>query len=190
MLLRRIKHKTVAQLDMGLFRMIKEGGAMQHMAWCYRHEAMCRHPVAKIHVAGTPCTDWSPFGSRSGVTGPSLCYFMSWVGMRRAFQEPIIIHEIVEDFAIPMLEAMLGDIYNLATIVTDCSLMGWAVHRRRRYTILSHKTKTTGETRSLEAYFKSLPRDSNSTFEEYLLATPCELEAALAWARGRPTSGL
>ena len=78
-------------LSQALRPVLMSGKAIRADAWCYRHRRRCRHPGARTHIAGTPCTDESLLGSkRGGLDGKTSVFFMSWCGQRRLLQEPIL----------------------------------------------------------------------------------------------------
>lgn len=59
--------------------------------------------------------------------------------MRRAKQEPIILHENVPEFDVKLLHSLLGELYHIESEVLDVSAYGWPVTRFRRWTVLIHK---------------------------------------------------
>eukprot|EP00973_Karenia_brevis_P038790 5353059-Karenia_brevis.AAC.1 len=80
-------------------------------------------------------------GARSGDEHLSIVAFMSWLALRLALQEPVIVHENVEGFDLKLLEDGLGKEYNIQSCILDSVDFGWPVRRVRRYTILTHKRK-------------------------------------------------
>ncbi len=78
-------------------------------AYCHRHQCDCDAQTAFMHVAETPCPDWSRYQhERKGQRGSSSLCFFTWVSQRRLLQESCILHENVVDFPVAMLEASLG----------------------------------------------------------------------------------
>eukprot|EP00971_Amphidinium_carterae_P339667 6477606-Amphidinium_carterae.1 len=45
--------------------LVREKSPMRTNAWCYTHKRECRLGAARLHVAGTPCTDFSAMGQRT-----------------------------------------------------------------------------------------------------------------------------
>ena len=80
-------------------------------AHCVCHNKMCTVERATIHIAGTPCVDWSPMGSNKKGDGCTAVVFMVWVFMRLVVQEPIIVQENSDRLPVTVLERALGHMY-------------------------------------------------------------------------------
>jgi len=70
--------------------MIKTKQMVTPHAWCLIHQKMCKHPHAKKHKAGTPCTDWITQGAIICNAGKKKTtnHLVAWVCMRRMINEP------------------------------------------------------------------------------------------------------
>ena len=88
-------------------------GAVVEEAHCFVHNRLCRYKAAFVHCAGSPCTDWSPQGTRKGEDGETRVAFLAWVAMRICWQEPVIIQENVVQFPSELLEQLIGHLYNI-----------------------------------------------------------------------------
>ena len=64
----------------------KSGNVLGH-AHCLMHGQRCVHLRAGIHVAGIPCISWSPMGASRKTSGGDYPLFISWVCLRRQYQE-------------------------------------------------------------------------------------------------------
>ena len=47
----------------------------------------CTAGCARLHVAGSPCVDWSNAGKRLGGGGPTVLVYFVWVAQRLVYQE-------------------------------------------------------------------------------------------------------
>lgn len=97
---------------------------------------------AKLHVAGTPCTDYSLKGDQLGQAGKTWILFLCWVAQRLFLQEDVIIQENVPQFPVEVLHRFLGHIYHIETAVISPFDYGWGVQRHRRWTVCRHRYKT------------------------------------------------
>lgn len=67
---------------------VMSGNAMCLTAYCHRHKKQCKVCTATTHVAGTPCTDESMMGRKTGAfDGRTAVFLLAWIGMRRALQD-------------------------------------------------------------------------------------------------------
>jgi hypothetical protein len=90
-------------------RLCKSGSLVQSAMFCHAHNKLCDTTRANIHVAGTPCPDWSRAQrDRSGLHGQTALAFYVWVAQRRHVQESAVLHENVQDFPASLLESLLG----------------------------------------------------------------------------------
>jgi len=106
-----------------------------------RH-AECPVPAVDLEVAGLPCTDFSTAGLRMAEQGPTLLVHLAWARKMSEEQPPLILHENVPQYPTPLLEQHLGGWYHLYTMLVSPADAGFALQsRRRRYTMLVHKTK-------------------------------------------------
>eukprot|EP00959_Pyramimonas_sp_CCMP1952_P133138 2783458-Pyramimonas_sp.AAC.1 len=79
---------------------IKKGGAVVLSgAYCSLHDSWtCKLTRAKLHVAGTPCPDWSSQGLRQGEHGSDLMATMAWTALRFELEDDIFMNENVIKF--------------------------------------------------------------------------------------------
>ena len=87
--------------------MIYQPGAVGLTAWCSRHRRMCRYKRGSCHVAGTPCTDWSPQGKCRGLAGRTSGFFLIWCVMRLLLKELVLILENVSALPVAVYEECL-----------------------------------------------------------------------------------
>ena len=119
-----------------------QGARLNPAPWCCRHEQACPCPVPDLDCTGTPCQDFSPVGSRKGPHGPQMCVFLAWCRVVILRAVPMLLHENVPAFWVSLLEEHLGSAYIIYSFVVDCRDLGFQlINRRRRYTILYHRSK-------------------------------------------------
>ena len=136
-----------------------------------------------IHIAGTPCTDFSLRGSQDGADGVTIVYLYAWAAQRRDLQEEYVVQENVVQFEIELLDDLLGDLYHIDAVVTDPTSTGWPVNRTRRYIIMRHKIKTGSFATPLNQFarlFLKLPSDMPKipmpAWDAFFVAGPQDLE--------------
>ena len=56
-------------------------------ASCSTHGCQCTAGKSRVHVAGTPCVDWSSAGKRLGGGGATVLVYFTWVAQRLVYQE-------------------------------------------------------------------------------------------------------
>eukprot|EP00969_Alexandrium_andersonii_P226871 10018602-Alexandrium_andersonii.AAC.1 len=100
-------------------------------------------------------------------------------------QEPYIIHENVERFNIEVLRDLLGDLYEVQTAVLTPSTLGWPIERRRRITVMTHRTKVLSLVCPWSDAALMFDRPSTLHWECFFVAPGTETEQELAWARRR-----
>ena len=154
------------------------GRAVQASAYCHTHGRKCCMEAAKVHIAGTPCIDWSSYGTGQAEDGPCCAAFVSWCGLRALLEEPIVIHENVTAFDIKTLSEVLASKYTMHTICVDARQFAWPQHRARRYTILLHKQKVAPQLRhDLKDFIQIASRGGTISLSDFLVGTPSELDA-------------
>ena len=86
-----------------------------------------------LHIAGSPCIDFSPMGIGRKECGPSMPCFLTWArGLRE--QRPIVaIVENVARFPISLLGSVFGDMYAVDSVLPEAKDFGMAAKRRRLY---------------------------------------------------------
>lgn len=171
-----------------LWEVVHSGRALDQASMCLRHRRACPISSARMHVAGTPCTDWSELGLRQGTNGASAAAFMCWVAMRRCLQEAYIVQENVSSFPTTLLDRFLGDMYFIDVSVEDAQDYGTPARRERRYSILRHKQKTATSRVPYNVFARAFHRKLQATLTIFRVASVEELVAELAWMVARPGS--
>ena len=108
-------------------------------AKCQVHDGLCEAVRADVHIAGTPCVNWSPRGDQSGLAGASGLAFFVWIAQRRLHQEDAVLHENVTQFQVEILEVLLGDLFIIWTCELEALTFASLSARHRRYSWLLHK---------------------------------------------------
>ena len=166
----------------------QQGGVGRH-GQCVVCSKLCMYRSATIHVAGTPCVDWSgmPGAKRQGEVGSAAVPFFVWVAMRLLIQEAIIIHENVPKFDVRILQYLLGDMYMIMSVILNLVLFGFPVRRKRRVTVLIHKSKLRQPTVIWDDIFvRPFIRDIGAiVWRMFLLAEEGDLETEFNWASRR-----
>ena len=75
--------------------------------WCHASQSEKGIDLGQIHVAGSPCTDFSTMGKRRGFRGPTSAALITWVLLVRRHRLWIVIHENVCGFDIATLMTVL-----------------------------------------------------------------------------------
>ena len=180
-----ISPKIASQLESTLDRMeyndlvklCKHPFFCREPAHCLLHGKLCKAECADIHVAGTPCVDFSNIGSRKGATGKSMLPFLTWASQRRLLQESLILHENVSLFPCELLQHLLGDLYIADTAVISACDLGHVCERDRRYTWLLHKKYVTvSPSRSWPCDVAIFKRHSELTWKAFLVSSEVERE--------------
>ena len=82
--------------DRVLLPLMQKRQATSRKAWCFKHGRMCEADrAAHLHVAGTPCTDWSQRGLMQKAEGCTWKAFLAWIARRWDYQEACLIQENV-----------------------------------------------------------------------------------------------
>ena len=98
--------------------------------------------AAQLHVAGTPCNDFSSRGEMQGVNGPTFTHFLSWASMRLRLQEEAGCQENVDSFPTALLHQLIGHLYFVDTSTLTPLSFGFPVSRVRKYSVFRHRYKT------------------------------------------------
>ena len=157
-------------------------------AWCLRHKRRCSLSTAKVHIAGTPCTDFSKQGKEMKLAGVTMLYLLAWIALRLALQEPVIVQENVTEFPTAILTEYLGRYYFIDTCTEDSMSFGWPSRRNRRWIIMRHRAKTTNAISPLSRFTQRFYRVCKTTWVSFFVAEKSEQEEEQAWAAGRPKS--
>lgn len=107
-----------------------------------------------VHVAGTPCVDFSLRGNQMQESGPAFLVFLCWCAQRREQQESVIIQENVTAFPVELLMSLLGDIYEIQSACINPATLGFPSQRTRQWVVMRHRTKTCGVSLSLDVFSK------------------------------------
>lgn len=154
----------------------------------------CELSRADVHVAGTPCPDFSTFSNKPNeFQGDQLPCLMIWIGQRLLLQEPFILHENVPGInasTIAPLEELLSPMYIIQTCVFDSYNLGHPCHRVRRLTWLLHRSKviispSVPWTFAIERFF----RDLKCSYHVYMIADDQQKHEELSWCLSRTNSG-
>ena len=122
-----------------LCKIAGQRGFCKSTAWCVVHKRACTFRKADVHVAGSPCVDFSRIGKREGVHGTNVLCYLCWVMQRLLLEEPCILHENVPEFSVTLLEHFFSSKYAIQTVVVNAKALGQACDRDRRLTWMLHK---------------------------------------------------
>ena len=157
---------------------------------------------ARLHLAGTPCTDFSVRGEMMGLEGKTYLHLLAWASMRVHLGEPVVIQENVEGFSTEELERLLGHVYHVSASVLNPTSYGFPVARSRKWTILRHRWKTSAWTGPWSAFSKLFHADTwfgkyaelmlqdrgIPAWDIYFSGSKEEMFEELSWACNRPDS--
>ena len=168
--------------------LIKSGKAVRRAAPCLVCNRTCAVPEARLHIAGTPCTDWSSMGAKAGAQGATMLHFMCWLGMRRLIQEACIVQENVVRFAVSFITDNIGDLYFVDVTTENASDYGVPCTRERKFTVLRHKLKTMPWRSPLTVFTRIFYRQCTTNFNVFFFANASELKEDMGWAGARRKS--
>ena len=149
---------------------------------------------ADVHLAGTPCTDFSTRGALQGLQGRTTAFLMCWIAQRLNLEDSYIIQENVVGFATELLQQTMGSMYHIDQAIFNPVDYGWGVARKRKYTIMRHKLKTGAFSQPLNAFSRIFVLDPPPApdhvpmWDMYFVSGPRALREELLWACGRPNS--
>eukprot|EP00959_Pyramimonas_sp_CCMP1952_P467695 9492040-Pyramimonas_sp.AAC.1 len=167
---------------------ILSGRSVRIKGRCLTHTRMCFLKTAFVHVAGTPCPDWSQYGDGDGARGKTIVDTLCWCALRRKLQEAVVVQENVRGFDVTLLRVLLGDLYEIdSDFVGDAFDFGWPAHRVRRCTVMRHKSFTMPPVVPLPTFMLRLHRPCRVDFHAFLFADDAELQDELDWATSRPS---
>ena len=72
-------------------------------------------------------------GAQQQEDGSTAVFLICWIALRLLVQEPLIIHENVEQFKPELLQEHMGHVYAVQSVVVDAYDLGWPISRVRRY---------------------------------------------------------
>ena len=163
-------------------------------SWCCRHGRTCSTSRAAIHVAGTPCTDHSSYGSRLRDQGKCYILYLAWIAQRRLLRETIIIHENVTAFGSDWLERDLGDLYLIICETFDPQQFGFPSKRPRNFSLMLLRSELPrlGVNTSFKQQWRpfienAFGRQCGISLDAFLIASDMDLKAEREWAMARTT---
>ena len=162
----------------------KSSAVVRH-AFCYTCKRVRDYPWSYCPVAGSPCTDFSSFGSMLGGNGKTIAAFLVWASLMMKVLPFCLILENVARFPPRLLYELFGRQYTIETGVFCNTTLGSGVRRTRRYSILCLKTAV-----KLNRSILSLPRlfareRRGHSWHDYFNASVGELRAELRWGYQR-----
>jgi site-specific DNA-cytosine methylase len=183
------RNNTKYDID-DLIPLIKDIRSARDTSWCVVHNKLCPIVGTDVHIAGTPCPDFSPAGPRTGAAGRTIKYFAAWCASVRRADHTCVIHENSGKFPVALLEATLGDKYVIQSSVVNPSEFGWPTRRERRWTVLLHRIRVSDTMMSLSSFLGTFRRSFavDCSWKQFCIATDEELDDELRWMAGRPSS--
>ena len=186
----RVRKKLVAKVDSGtltpseLWHMLLLPGAVSRHAHCKNCQRRCCWPFTNMHVAGSPCTDFSgmPGAKQTGVAGKSGLAMLTWAALMRQVEPSILWHENVPEFPDMVLQWLFGDMFIIMSLVVDLMSLGFPCRRRRRLSLLMSKKNVPlpsprWDLNFVAKFYRNLTR---ITFRHFLLASQEEQDEELA----------
>ncbi len=178
-----------------LWHQLSQPSAIRTSAHCVLCAGDCHVSAAQLHIAGTPCVDFStqPGAKRLGTMGGACLPFVVWLALRARVQESIIVHENVRGFNPQTLVAVLGAWYVCMSVLLELNCHGFPVRRTRRLTLLVHRrllrTAIAPIIRWSGAWVEQFKRSCLISFHKFLLATTAEIDSELQWVSTRSHRG-
>ena len=171
----------------GLAKVVLQPGAILRQAPCVCCGRKCSHPIGMMHVAGTPCVDYSsmPGGSHAGALGSAAVPYMVWIGMRLLLMEALIIHENVPGFPEHLLSQWLGSAYVIMSLIISLHELGWPSRRDRRITVMVRKDKVVVKIPWSVQLVKRAHRLCDIGFTDFMVASQSEIDDEQQWAAQR-----
>eukprot|EP00974_Lingulodinium_polyedra_P106983 10356277-Lingulodinium_polyedra.AAC.1 len=83
--------------------------------FCLLHNKCCPVVSTTMHIAGSPCVDWSSQGLRKREDGPNMICTMAWVAQRYEAEDAIVFNENVRQFPPDVIMNVLTDKYIIQT---------------------------------------------------------------------------
>ncbi len=140
--------------------------------WCEWCQRWCTIPSVFLHVAGTPCTDDSPQGTRAGNEyGVTFLPTFVWVCQRLLLRDRVVCHENVPEFCLRFFRATLGSIYIVISIIIDCFDLGWPKRRERRITLFLLREALMDTVSNFEPFVRSCFRTCELAWFDFFVLT-------------------
>ena len=159
-------------------------------AFCVRHNKFCVFQFCSLIIAGTPCVDFSSWGSQKHENGKSAVFLLTFAMLIRKWRIPQVIMENVQRFKPALLTDLFGDMYTIDTIVVCNTTFGQVSTRVRRYSNLTLSASGLALTQPLSMMKTELQRERDPSFTMYdhAIASPGERQMELTWAALRTSS--
>ena len=94
-----------------------------------------------LHIARSPCVDFSQSGKCPGFAGPAIKLFLVWAVLMRRTLPLCIVFENVRSFPVAELDKALGDLYAASHISVDAARVLGFARRTRRFSVLLLRAK-------------------------------------------------
>lgn len=188
---RRIIQKSTQWSNAQLAAVGRAGDTCLSGAKCLCHNALtlCLALASDMHVAGSPCIDYSrQWHAAKQTDGDSFPSTYAWMLHRLHCLEALIVHENVAGFPVELMVDVLGHVYLIFTHIYDSIRLGWVSTRSRRFTILVRRDLFVSIALPFEEYISMCRRHTAMTYHCFLTASAAEIQGELEWASARPTS--
>lgn len=149
---------------------------------------LCVLVSCALHVAGPPCTDFSPQGGRQRHWGGTFACTLLWIVQRIQLDEDYWIHENVVQYDNGLLLVLLSPMFVIVSCEIDPLNLGWPASRPRRLTIGINKRLFKQFVAPLSVFVKICSRECALTCFDFFVADTVALSYDLAWSRNRPSS--
>ncbi len=177
------------QVDPEQYRELVRNALVARSAKCVTHHGTCPSHSAHMNVSGSSCRPWSSSnrGGRRRHNHTDISVFYAWAKLMRVDLPSIIVHENVMGFSGEILEAELGDIYDVVCrLAVTPEHVGFGFTRRpRQYHVLVLRASgltLKGFPELYEMLVGALASDVTSWPQLVWRAQPGELQADLAAA--------
>ena len=133
-------------LPTGLTNLLRKPGidvdqAIRHvLEWSDRDGAlpgMVHAFRSDILVAGIPCVDFSPMGARQRLAGRTFPLILAWAFCLRHARPRFGVVENVVGFPVDIVTRLLGDLYEIDSVIICPSWFSWPIVSKRRYFLLA-----------------------------------------------------
>jgi len=152
---------------------------------CERHPGgTCGTPRPLGDISGSPCQLWSFWGRRKKGKSYLILLLLSWALWLRWALLLVAVHENVKGFDLGFLMWLLGDIYDMESLLASPAHVGIHFARRfRTYTVLWRRGHVEEAASIKETYAKvvqefAIKIPGGHYLESTYIATPEEVQAA------------
>ena len=158
------------------------------ICWCERHHKMCKLKTSTLHVAGSPCTDFSNLGKKQETEGKTTCDTSAWVGTVRQLEHVVVqLENVVSDALLQMIYGLLSDLYHCDKTVESPEFMGFPVRRVRMFIIFRHRYKMLAAAVPMANFTRRFHKVVMFTWHSYMVENELERKSELEWAFTRPS---